>query len=805
MHVAGDVRYGLRLFRKSLGFSALAVGALALGMGSSTAIFSVVDAVLWKPLPFRDSQRLLAMWEKNAAQNKFRLFVPPADFWEWRKQDQMLEGMAAVSDLRLNLTAGPQGRLEPEELRVERVSVELFPLLGVQAAAGRTFLPEEDRPGRSNFAILSHSLWTRRFGADAGLIGKSIVLGGQNYTVVGVLPAGFAVIDPAVDVWLPLGLAPGDPRQTANRNLMVVGRLKPGVDLEQARAEMETIGAALERSNPALDAGWRPSLFRLRDELVGNVRRPLLVLMAAVGFLLLMACTNIANLLLARSASRRTEMAVRTALGATRNRVFQQLLVESLILALAAGALGVVLARLGLSALGSLAAHSVPRMGDVRVDVRLFLFALGVSVVSGVLFGLAPALHLAHTDLSPALREGGRGGTTGRAGRRIRSGLVVTEVALAVMILIGAGLLIRSFVRLRSADPGFRASGVLTLRLPTAGGRNSLPERRAAFFQQVEESLAALPGVTAVGAVNTLPLNGLGVGDLFAVAGRPLPPPNQRVMGLVRSATPGYFRTLGIRLLSGREFSAADAVDKPLVALVGRTLARRLWAGSDALGGRVLFSNGRTAEVIGVVADVKADRLDGEDWPTIYVPYAQLPVSTMMVAVRTAGSPSALGSAAVRAVHALDPEQAVADVRPMESVVQESLAGSRFNTVLLTVFAAVAFMLAAFGIYGVMAFEVSERSHEMGVRMAIGAQPADVFRLVLGHAGRLTAAGIVAGLAGAFALTRLMSSMLYGVKAADALTFATISLLLGFVAMVASYAPSRRAMALDPVATLRRE
>jgi putative ABC transport system permease protein len=782
----------------------MVVGALALGIGATTAIFSVVDAVLWKPLPFRDPGRLLAIWEKSPAQNKSRLFVPAANFWRWREQSHTVEGMAALRDTRLNLTAGPNGRIEPEEVRVERVSVELFPLLGVQAIAGRTFRPEEDQPGRSNFALLSHSLWTRTFGADPGIAGKSVVLGGQSYTVVGVLPTGFAILDPAVDVWLPLGIAQGDTRQAVARTLMVVGRLKPGVGLEQARAELDAIGGALERQNPTLNTGWRPSLFWLREELVGKVERPLLVLMAAVGFLLLMACTNIANLLLARGAARRTEMAVRTAMGATRERVVWQLLAESLLLALAGGTLGLLLARLGVVALGRLAAESVPRLGEVRLDARLFLFALGVSVLSGVLFGIAPALHMARGDLNPALREGGRSGTTGRAGRRIRSVLVVAEVGLAVMILIGAGLLIRSFVRLRSANPGFQAPGVLTFRLPVAGGRNTQPERRIAFFKQVEERMGSLPGVRNVGSVNTLPLNGLGVGDMFAVAGQPLPPPNLRLMGLLRSATPHYFEVMGIRLVAGREFTTADTADKPLVAVIGQAAARRLWPGADPIGGRVILATGRTPEVVGVVADVKADRIDGEDWPTMYIPYPQMPTSSMTVAVRTAG-PATQASAVVRAIHELDPEQPVADVRPMDSVLEESLAESRFNTVLLGVFAAVAFVLAAFGIYGVMAYEVSDRSHEMGIRMALGAQPRDVLRLILRQAAGLTAAGIVLGLGGAFALTRLMSSMLYGVKSSDALTFAAISLLLGLVAMAASYAPSRRAMILDPVATLRRE
>jgi len=808
MHPLGlDLRHSSRLFWKDRGSSVVALLALMLGMGGSTAIFSVVDAVLLKPLPFRDPRRLLVLWEKNAAQHKFKLFVAAGNFSQWRQQSTCLEDLAAVQDTRLNLTAGPNGHIDPEELRVERVSGGLFGMLGVQAAVGRTFLASEDQPGHAAFALLSHGLWQRRFGADPAIAGKSITLRDQNYTVVGVLPAGFAILDSAVDVWLPLGLNTADARVAASRYLFVVARLKPDVTIEQARSEMETIGGRLEQAHPAQNTGWRPSLYSFREELVGEVRRPLVVLLAAVGLLLLMACANVANLLLALGAARRREFAIRTALGASRGRIVLQLLVESTTLALVGGALGMALARVSMALVTRLGPGSIPRLGEARLDVRLFLFGLAVSVASGVLFGILPALQDSGHSPYQALMEGGRSGTVGRRSRFLRNVLVVTEVGLAALMLIGAGLLMRSFLSLRSADPGFRAAGLLTFRLPLAGGRNTTVERRIAFFQQVAERIAALPGVQAVGAVNSLPLTGLGLGLTFAPVGRPAPPLDQRPMGLMRSASTSYFRTMGIPLVAGRDFTAADTAESRPVVVVDQALARRFWPGANCLGEHLNLdmANGKVVEIVGVVGDTKADRVDGEDWPTIYLPYPQGPALTMEMAVRTGRRPTSVASAVERAVHELDREQPVADVRPMESVVDRALAGSRFNTVLLGIFACVAFVMAAVGIYGVMAHDVHERTPEIGLRMALGAQQVDVLKLVLGQGARLAACGIAAGLLAAFALTRLMASMLYGVKATDAYAFAAGSLLLGAVAMVSCYQPLRRALKLDPVAALRHE
>ena len=806
-----DLRHGARLLWKAPGFSAVALAALALGMGATSAIFSVVDAVLLKPLPFRDSQRLLVIWESNPAQNLKELFVTPGDFLEWRNQTRALEALAAVEDVHANLTGGPNGHIEPEELRGERVTASLFPLLGVQPVVGRAFSSEEDQPGRADCALLSHSLWQRRFGGDLSIAGKAIRLRDRSYTVVGVLPAGFSVLDSAVDVWIPLGLDPHDARTAGSHFLTVIARLKPGVGVDRARTEMDLIGSRLEQANPALDKGWRPALVPFREELVGNVRPALLVLLAAVGFLLAMACVNVANLLLARGAARQKEIAIRTALGAGRGRVVAQLLSESVLLAAAGGALGVALARGVVALVTRLGPASIPRLAEARIDARLFLFALGVSLATGILFGIAPAIQISGADLNAALTEVGRGGTTGRSGRMVRNVLVVAEVALAVVVLIGAGLLMRSFVGLRSADPGFQPSGLLTLRVPLAGGRNAAPDRRIAFFQQAADRVATLPGVRAVGAVNGLPLTGLGGGSTFTVDGRPAPPPEQRPVALLRSVTSAYFRAMGIPLLAGRGLADSDTSQAPPVIVVNQTLARRSWPAGNPIGGRLVVDalNGRVAEIVGVVADVKPERIESQDWPTIYSPYPQAPVAAMTMVVRAAGPkgtpPLSLASAVEREVHQLDPDQPVAEMRSMEEVVDRAVAGARFNTVLLGVFAVIAFLLAAVGIYGVISCDVSERTHEIGIRVALGAQPADVLKLVVGHGARLAGYGIAAGLAAAFALTRLMASMLYGVKPADAYTFAAIPVLLGVVALAASYLPSRRALALDPVTALRHE
>jgi putative ABC transport system permease protein len=777
---------------------------LALGMGAATAIFSIVDTVLLKPLPFRDAERLLVIWEKNPSQNRYRMPVAPVNFLAWQKQGHAAEQMAAVQDTRLSLTGGPNGHLDPEELKAERVSAGLFPLLGVEPVLGRVFRPEEDQPGRANLVMLSYSLWRRRFAGDPAIAGKTIRLRDQPYTVVGVLPPAFAVIETGVDVFVPLALNAGDPRTVYNRFLTVIARRRGPLD--QVRAELDSVGAQTEQALPALNKGWRPSPFVLDDEIVGGVRRALWVLMAAVGCLLLMACVNVANLLLVRGATRRKEIALRCALGSGRGRIVTQLLTESILLALGGGAVGLLLAVVSIRVLAHAGPASVPRLAQAAVDLRLFAFTLAISLATGILFGLVPAIQCPGDRLSMALNEVGRGGSTGRAGRRLRNALAIIEVGLAMVVLIGAGLLIQSFIRLRGVDPGFRPDHVLVVRVPLAGGRNAATDRRIAFFQQISGRIATLPGVRAVGAVNTLPLTGVGMGSLFAVEGRPAPGPGQRPIALLRTVTPTYFAAIGIPLVAGRALSDSDTAQAPPVILINQNMARHFWPGESPIGARIAIDqfSGRVAKIVGVVGDVKAG-LESEEWPAIYSPYPQLPSLAMTLAVRTAGPPLGLASAVIREVHQLDSDQPVADVRTLEDVVSLALSGARFNTMLLMSFASAASLLAAVGIYGVISYDVSQRTHEIGIRMALGAHPAAIRSLILLQGARLAVYGIGAGMLGAFVVTRFMGTMLFGVKPTDPWTFIGISILLAVVALAASYLPSRRAMLLEPVGALRHE
>jgi putative ABC transport system permease protein len=800
--VSQDLRNGVRLLWTARSVSAVALLALALGIGSAIAIFSVVDAVLLRPLPFRQPDRLVAVYEKNPAQRKFKLFVAPVNFREWRSQTRTFEDLAAIQDTHMPLTGGPNGRVEPEELNVERVSARLFPLLGVQPIVGRAFVPEEDTPGHTNFALLSAALWQRRFASDPAISGKTIRLRGQSYTVVGVLPPGFSVLTPDIDVFVPLGLSP----DAGGRMLVLIGRLRSGTTLEQARAEMETIGNALEISNPALDRGWRPSLFPLKEEIVGDLRRPLLVLLGAVALLLAIACANVANLLLARAAGRRKEMAIRLSLGATRARVALLMIFESLVLAAAGGVLGLAAGRAAVALVARLGATQYPHLAEAGLDWRVCLFSVALTMVTGVLFGSAQSIQLSDLHLQEDLTEGGRGGTMGRAGRALRNTLVVAEIALALVVLIGAGLLMRSYLRLRTANPGFDPHNVLTFRLPLAGGRNYTRERAVAFFDRVNEQLAAVPGVRAVGGINSLPLAGLGAGSMLAVDGRPLPPPDERPVGLVRYVAGNYFGAMRIPLRAGRLFTQSDNLQSPLICVVNDMLVRRFWPGQSPLGGRMLllgFDPPRSCEVIGVVGDVASERVQSPDWPTVYIAQRQVQSPTMVMVVRTTGAPLSIAPSVQRVIRQLDPDQAIAELRTMDDVAGRAVAGSRLDTALLTILATIAFALAVIGIYGVVSYDVGQRTHELGIRAALGAGQREIVGLVVGHVARLAAIGIALGLAAAFALSQLMTSMLYEVRPRDYFTYAAISLILGAVALAAGYIPSRRAAALDPLTALR--
>jgi putative ABC transport system permease protein len=808
MHpLVGDLRRGVRLWWKSRGLAALALVALALGIGATTAIFSVVNAVLIEPLPFREAGRLLVILEKNIPQRKNDLYAAGINIDEWRKRSHTVLGVAAIFDGKMILTGGPGGGMEAEELKSERVSANLFPLLGVQPVMGRGFLASEDAPGQASVAVLSYELWQRRFGADPSIPGKSIRLRGLNYTVVGVMPPGFSVIEPGVDVWTPLNFDINDPRVASGRSLTAIARLRAGVTFKQAVSDFDRMGASLEAAYPAIDSGYRAVVQPLAEQIVGKTRQALLVLLAAVGLLLGIACANVANLLLARGATRHKEIAVRAALGASRFRITMQLLAESVLLALVGGALGAVLAAAAVGLVARLGPANLPRLAQVHADWRLLLFAVVISVLTGLVFGMAPALQISSGNLNAALVESGRGGTVGRSGRALRSGLVVLEIALALVVLIGATLLARSFNRLRSVNPGFEASNLLTVRLPFSGGRNAAPPRRVAFLHAVMPRLAGLPGVRAVGVCNALPLTGLDVGVMFAVADRPAPPPDQRPMALTRSVTPDYFRVMGIPLLAGREFTDADTSDSPAVAVIDQALARRLFPGASPLGGRLAldWSPLVVAEVVGVVGSVKPETVQGEDWATVYSPYDQRPTPATNIVVRTGGEPLSLAASVQGEVRRLDPEQPLGQIQSGDEIVAKAVAGARFSTLLLGLFGAISFVLAAVGIYGVVSYDVGERVQEMGIRMALGAQKGDVLRLILGQAVRLAVLGIALGLAGALVLTRLMASMLFGIRPRDIGTYAAAAVGLAVVALFASYLPARRAMGLDPVRALRHE
>ncbi|HWP42364.1 MAG TPA: ABC transporter permease, partial [Blastocatellia bacterium] len=801
-----DLVYALRNLRKSPGYAAVTVLTLALGIGANTAIFSVVNTLLLSPLRFKDPDRLVMVWEKNIPRNRERNVVSPANFLDWNSQNQVFEQMAALSDIQVNLTnAG-----EPEELEAQIVTASFFPLLGVQPVHGRAFLDSEDVPNAERVTIISNRLWQGRFGADPQLLGKTITLNGRNYTVVGIMPPGFYFLNNETDVWVPMALNTGiDYREVTGRYLRAVARLKPGVTLSQAQAEMTLIASRLEQSYREFNAGWSANVFPLQQEVVGDIRPALLVLLGAVGFVLLIACANVANLLLARAATRQKEFALRAALGASRGRLVRQLLNESLLLGVLGGAAGLALAYWAIELLMKFNPGNIPRLDEVSLDGRVLAFTLGVSVLTGLIFGAVPALQASRPDLNESLKEGGRGTAGGAGHRRLRSIFVVSEVALALVLLVGAGLMIKSFIRLQQVDLGYNPENVLTARVLLPGSKYGDNPKRAAFFKQATERIANIPGVQAAGAISWLPLVGLGSATTFWVDGRPEPPPGEKPATDVRVITPGYFAAMGIPLIKGRIFDERDTAESPRVLIINETMAREFFPGEDPIGKRLIISWDRPElpdEIIGVVGDAKLVSVSGEARPAIYWPHArQASYSLMTFVVRTAGDPLAMAGSLVREIRAIDPEQAVASIQTMEDVVSASIARPRFNMLLLGLFASVAMVLAAVGIYGVMAYSVSQRTHEIGIRMAMGAQRADVLRLIVGQGMALTLAGIGIGLAGAFFLTELMSSLLFGVEATDPLTFTIISLLLACVAFAACYIPARRATKLDPMVALRYE
>jgi putative ABC transport system permease protein len=805
-----DVHYGLRVLRKNSALSVVAVIALALGIGANTAIFSVVNAVLLRPLPYRDAERIVAIQELG--KDGRRVQVTPANFLDWRAQHTVFERIAAVFTRTSNLA----GAGEAERINLAVASADLFDVFGVQPQQGRLFIPEDEQAGHAPVAVISHGLWQRRFGGDGEQVGKSITLDGKSYTVVGIAPAGFQYPD-KTDAWLPpLRLAPEVNEQmdvTRVRGfgyMSAVALLKPGVPLSEARSEMEAITARLREQYPETNNNRFDRVVSLHTHLVGDTSTVLWLLLGAVCFVLLIACANVANLLLARATARQKEMAIRAALGASRLRVIRQLLTESSMLAVAGGAFGLLLALWGIDLMTRLLPKDFPRLHDISLDYTVLGFTLVVSLITGIVFGLAPALQVSRTDIHESLKESTRGAAGGARRNRLRNLLVVSEVSLCLVLLIGAGLLFRSFIRLQSVNKGFTSQQVLTMRLTPSGARFKEDAQYVAFYSQALERIRAIAGVDAAGVINTLPLV-KGPTTAFRVEGRPLLRPDQWPGVNYRSVSPDYFRALDVPLAQGRGFDEHDNVSAPWVILINQAVADRDFAGENPIGKRI--NTGGTApdgqpawfEIVGVVANVRNIELNAEPMPEIYMSYLQDPFAGMSFVIRTTIEPASLASAVREAVREVDKEQPVAEIRTMENIVTDAVTQPRFNLVLLGIFGSIALILSAAGIYGVMSYSVTQRTPEIGIRMALGAQTSDVIKMVVGQGMMLAVIGIGIGLIASFALTHLMASLLYGVSATDPLTFTLISLLLLGVALGACFVPARRAARVDPMVALRHE
>ena len=802
-----DIRYGMRMLLKNPGFTAAAVLTLALGIGANSTLFSIVNGVLLRPLPFPDPDRLVAVWENVPEKGWDREPFSYPDYSDWKEQSKSFEKMAAYC--YAGAVLGEEG--SAEFVAGAAVSADLFPILKARPMLGRVFTPEEDRPGGPRVVVLGHGLWQRRFHSSPALVGREILLDGESYTVVGIMPEGFNFPLPGSPraFWVPLATDPGTRERIelrGNHYLLSVARLRDGVGPEQAEADLDAIARRLEKAYPDTNRGMGAVVFPLHEELVGNVRHALLVLLGAVGFVLLIACANIANLLLARASSRQKEIAIRAALGAGWGRIARQLLVESLLLSLAGGAIGLLAAIWGIDLVIRLAPGPIPRVGEIGLDWRVVCFTLGVSLLTGILSGLAPALRFARPSLDPDLREGRGGEAEGWRRNRVRALLVVSEVALSLVLLVGAGLMLRSFQRLRGVDPGLKSDNVLTVRLSLPEARFADGARKAAFFERLLEQARALAGVRAAGVVYTLPLSGSNRSNSFRIPGKPAAPGGDPDASF-RSISPDYLKVMGIPLLRGRVFNEQDGASAPPVALINETFARRFFPGVDPVGRFVETDEEKTQrrEIVGVVGDVRFDGLDSKMGPEYYVPYPQGPEASVTLVVRTASDPASLAPALREQVRALDPGLPLYDLRPMEDYLVGSVAPRRFNALLLGSFAAVALALAASGLYGVLAYSVVRRTREIGIRVALGAGPGDVLKLVVAQGMFLVLVGLVLGLAGALILTRFLSSLLFGVGAADPLTFAGVSALLAAVALLACLLPARRAAKVDPVTALRYE
>ena len=803
-----DVQYALRAISKQPLFYAVATLTLALGIGANAAIFTVVNAVLLRPLPYPQPDQLMTLWTYNPRQGFDKDVGTYPNFDDWRRMSQSFKRMSAYGWASMTLT----GSGDPAQIPGSRVTHDFFDTLGVAPARGRAFAPDNGQAGGERVVILAHGLWTRRFGADPSLLGRTIALNGVPYEVLGVMPEGFAYPE-GTEFWVPLAPVGSYAELFTARSaywLMMIGRLKPGITRAAAQSEMDAIAAQLEREYP-VNAGTGIRIVPMHEEIVGDVRRPLWILLGAVCFVLLIACTNVANLLLARAASRQRELAIRSALGASRRRLLRLMLTESLIMGLIGGAAGLLLAVWCTEVLKPLAPAWLPRLATISVDWQVIVYALVASMLTGMIVGIIPALHAAGRNLVTNLKEGGRTGTDSIRGRRVRAGLAIGELAVALVLLVGAGLLVRTIVALNSQDPGFASTGVLTLQLDLPQAKYDSPEQIVAFYDQLIERLSALPGVESAGAGSSLLLSPLPNSAAINIEGRPPRGPDvQDIPVPYDTVTPGYFSTLQIPLRRGRMLTRTDTPEAQSVVLVNESFVRRFFPNEDPLGRRITFGDATSPDtrwqtIVGVVADTRRAGFEREPWAETYFPMQQGPDPRMLVFLRTTGNPAALAGAAQAAVWALDRDQAIAATRTVSDMLAQSQANRRFTTLLLGLFAALALALAAIGVYGVLAYSTAQRTQEIGIRMVLGADRAAILRLVFAGGAKIAAIGLGVGIAGALALTQVLSGLLFGVSPRDPLTFLAVPGLLLLVALTACWIPARRAVRVEPMIALRGE
>ena len=803
-----DVRYGLRVFRTHPGFAAVVLVTLALGIGANTAIFSVVNAVLLRPLPFPSADRLTMVWERKDTEAPN--VVSPANFLAWKDENDVFDKLAAFVTVRASIT----GRGEPEEIPAQVVTEDFFPALGVPPALGRTLTPKDCTPEAPDVVVLSHGYWQRRYHGDPKVVGTSLTINGQVAEIVGVMPAGFAfqvrdnaLASGAPEMWAAMAFRAQD-RVPRGRYLSAVARLAPGVDLKRAKATMDALAGRLAERFPDFDTGWGITLVPLRDQLVGSVRPVLLLLLATVGLVLLIACANVANMLLARAAARRSEIAIRSALGAGRLRIVRQLVTEALVLSGAGGITGFLLALWGSDLLLAVAPPELLALEHVQADLRVLGFALAASILTGLLFGIVPALQATRVDLDEAIKSGGTRGASEGKTRRLRESFVVSQVALSLVLLVGSALLVRSLLRLQAVDPGFDRTHLLTLQLTLPRVKYQQTEDRIRFFTTLLERLRATQGVRAASLSSGLPFGGLGARTNFTIEGRPPQPAGQDLETDVRTMDPSYFRTMGIPLIAGRPFTEQEGQRASNVVIISQSLARLHWPNESPLGKRVTINmkeKNVPSEIVGVVADVRGVGLDVEPREMSYWPFPELPSRQTQVVVRAAGDPGALAASVRRVIRELEADLPIAEIHTMDERIATSIARARFGSILLSSFAGVAALIACVGLYGVMSHLVAQRGREIGIRVALGAAQKDVLSMVLSRGMGIAAVGIALGLLLSLAATRTLTAFLYGTSTTDPVAYAGIASALAAVAFVACYGPARRASRLDPVEVLRHE